>query len=142
MLLLILGKGLKTVRSSVGNSEKAARWPFQEYTFLGNTIDRKGRFKRSTQELSKKGVKTFFSLKKYMSNFQHVPVDLSCKLFDSSNRPIILYNSEIWFMEEYFSVFKAKNRARIHETSCDILSLIDRFSMEKVHHKFLNQFWE
>ena len=71
-----------------------------------------------------------------MSNFQHVPVDLSCKLFDSSNRPIILYNSEIWFMEEYFSVFKAKNRARIHETSCDILSLIDRFSMEKVHHKF------
>jgi hypothetical protein len=39
-------------------------------------------------------------------------------------------------MEEYFSVYKAKNRARIHGTSCDILSLIDRFSMEKVHHKF------
>jgi hypothetical protein len=39
-------------------------------------------------------------------------------------------------MEEYFSVFKAKNRARIHGTSCDILSLIDRFSMEKVHQKF------
>jgi hypothetical protein len=39
-------------------------------------------------------------------------------------------------MEEYFSVFKAKNRVRIHGTSCDILSLIDRFSMEKVHHKF------
>jgi sulfopyruvate decarboxylase TPP-binding subunit len=39
-------------------------------------------------------------------------------------------------MEEYFSVFKAKNRARIHGTSCDILSLIDRFSMEKIHHKF------
>jgi hypothetical protein len=28
-------------------------------------------------------------------------------------------------MEEYFSVYKAKNRARIHGTSCDILSLID-----------------
>ena len=68
-----------------------------------------------------------------MSNFQHVPVDLSCKLFDSL---IILYNSEIWFMEEYFSVFKAKNRARIHGTSCDILSLIGRFSIEKVHHEF------
>jgi hypothetical protein len=39
-------------------------------------------------------------------------------------------------MEEYFSVFKAKNRARIHGASCDILSLIDRFSTEKVHHKF------
>jgi len=70
-----------------------------------------------------------------MSNLQHVPVDLSCKLFDSLIRPIILYNSEIWFMEEYFSVFKAKNRTRIHGTNCVILSLIDRFSMEKVHSK-------
>jgi hypothetical protein len=43
-------------------------------------------------------IKTFFSLKKYMSNFQHVPVDLSCKLFDSLIRSIILYNSEIWFI--------------------------------------------
>jgi hypothetical protein len=116
--------------------QKSELTEVQEYTFLGNTIDRKGRFKRSTQELSKKEPKTFFSLKKYMSNFQHVPVDLLCKLFDSLIRPIILYNSEIWFMEEYVSVFKAKNRARIHGTSCDILSLIDRFSMEKVHHKF------
>jgi hypothetical protein len=38
-------------------------------------------------------------------------------------------------MEEYFSVFKTKNRARIHGTSCDILSVIDRFSMQKVHFK-------
>jgi hypothetical protein len=29
-----------------------------------------------------------------MSNFQHVPVDLSCKLFDSLIRPIILYKNE------------------------------------------------
>jgi hypothetical protein len=71
-----------------------------------------------------------------MSNFQHVPVDLSCKLFDSLIRPIILHNSEIWFMEEYFSVFKAKNRARIHGTSCDILSLIDRFSTTGTCWKF------
>jgi hypothetical protein len=92
---------------------------------------------RDPRKNFQKGTKDF---KKYMSNFQHVPVDLSCKLFDSLIKPIILYNSEIWFMEEYFSVFKAKNRVRIHGTSCDILSLIDRFSMEKVHHKFVNQF--
>jgi hypothetical protein len=36
----------------------------------------------------------------------------------------------------FLRVFKAKNRARIHGTSCDILSLIDGFSMEKVHHQF------
>jgi hypothetical protein len=69
----------------------------KEYNFLGNIIDNKGRFKRSAQELSKKGLKAFFSLKKYLSEFLHVPVQLSCKLFDSLIRPIILYNSEIWW---------------------------------------------
>jgi hypothetical protein len=33
----------------------------KEYNFLGNIIDNKGRFKRSAQELSKKGIKAFFS---------------------------------------------------------------------------------
>ena len=67
----------------------------KEYNFLGNIIDNKGRFKRSAQELSKKGLKAFFSLKKYLSECLHVPVELSCKLFDSLIRPMILYNSEI-----------------------------------------------
>jgi hypothetical protein len=44
----------------------------KEYNFLGNIIDNKGRFKRSAQELSKKGLKAFFSLKKYLSEFLHV----------------------------------------------------------------------
>jgi hypothetical protein len=38
----------------------------KEYNFLGNIIDNKGRFKRSVQELSKKGLKAFFSLKKIL----------------------------------------------------------------------------
>jgi hypothetical protein len=32
----------------------------KEYNFLGNIIDNKGTFKRSAQELSKKGLKAFF----------------------------------------------------------------------------------
>ena len=35
----------------------------QEYTFLDNTIDRKGRFKRSTQEFSKRDQRPFSPLK-------------------------------------------------------------------------------
>jgi hypothetical protein len=48
----------------------------KEYNFLGNIIDNKGRFTRSAQELSKKGLKAFFSLKNYLSEFLHVPVEL------------------------------------------------------------------
>jgi hypothetical protein len=54
-----------------------------EYNFLGNIIDNKGNFKRSIQELSKKGLKVLFALKKYMSNFVNVPADVSCELFDT-----------------------------------------------------------
>ena len=71
-----------------------------------------------------------------MSDFLHIPIDLSCKLFDSLIRPIILYNSEIWFMEDYFSIYKAVKRARLHGRNCDKLSLSDKFCFEKVHNKF------
>ena len=66
-----------------------------------------------------------------MSEFLHVPVELSCKLFDSLIRPIILYNSEIWYIEDYYYIYKADNGS-----NCDKLSFVDRFSFEKLHHKF------
>lgn len=60
------------------------------YRFLWNTIGNKGRFKRSTHEIFEKALKALLSLKKIcMSNFHHVPVDLSCKLFDSLIKPLI-----------------------------------------------------
>ena len=108
----------------------------KEFNFLGNIIDHKGKFKRSMQELSKKGLKALFSLRKYMSNFRHVPVNVSCKLFDTLIRPVILYNSEVWFMDEYHSVFKSMQRARSNGSDCDILSLADKYAFEKIHIRF------
>ena len=66
----------------------------------------------------------------------YISVELSCKLFDMLIRPIIIYNSEIWYMDEYLSIFKALNRSREHGTLCDILTLVDRSSFEKIHIKF------
>jgi hypothetical protein len=40
-------------------------------------------------------------LRKLFSNFEQLPVNLSCKLFDTLIRPIISYNCEIWYMNEY-----------------------------------------
>ena len=71
-----------------------------------------------------------------MSDFQHVPVDLSCKLFDTLLRPILLYNSEIWFMDDYMSVLRSIERSEKNGTSCDKLHLEEKFSYEKVHNKY------
>ena len=106
-----------------------------EYNFLGNIIDNKGNFKRSIQELSKKGLKILFALNKNMLNFVNVPADLSCKLFDTLIRTILLYNSEVWFMENYLSIYKSVTRSRSHGTICDTLSLGDKFCFEKIHHR-------
>ena len=71
-----------------------------------------------------------------MSNFNFVPTNLSCKLFDTLIRPILTYNSEIWFMDNFQSAFRASNRAAVNNTFCDTLALAEKYPFEKVHSKF------
>ena len=71
-----------------------------------------------------------------MSNFNFVPTSLSCKLFDILIRPILAYNAEIWFMDNFNSTFKALNRAEANNSFCDVLSLSEKYSFEKIHSKF------
>ena len=103
-----------------------------KYNFLGNVIDFKGSFKKATQELSKKGLKVLFSLKNRFMNFNSNPVNLSCKLFHILIRPILTYNSEIWFMDDYFSISRAISRSEQSGSVCDTLSLEDTFCYEKI----------
>lgn len=104
-----------------------------QYNFLGTIIDHKGCFKSGIQELSKKGLKVLFSMRKIFSNFEQLPVNLSCKLFDTLLRPILTYNCEIWYMEDYLPIYRALIRADKNNKTCDTLSLEDKTSYEKIH---------
>ena len=108
----------------------------KEYNFLGNIIDSKGTFKKAVAELGKKAMKVLFALKTRFKNFNSLPVNLSCKLFDTLIRPVLLYNSEIWFMDSYLTVYRSFNRASKNGTHCDTLSLEDKFNFEKLHNNF------
>ena len=108
----------------------------KEYNFLGNVITYRGNFKKAVQELTKKGLKVLFALKGRFSNFQSIPISLSCKLFDVLIKPVLLYNSEVWFMEEYFSIIKSMKRAAQRGSVCDSLSLEDKFPFEIVHNRY------
>ena len=55
---------------------------------------------------------------------------------DTLIRPVMLYNSDIWFMEEYAPIYKSLKRSEQHGSNCDILSLEEKFSYEKIHNKF------
>ena len=69
-------------------------------------------------------------------NFNSNPVNLSCKLFHILIRPILTYDSEIWFMDDYFSISRAISRSEKSGSVCDTLSLEDQFCYEKIHNKF------
>ena len=81
-----------------------------QYNFLGTIIDHKGCFKSGIQALSKKGLKVLFSMRKIFSNFEQLPLNLSCKLFDTLLRYILTYNCEIWYMEDYLIYILVKKR--------------------------------
>ena len=51
-------------------------------------------------------------------------------------RQILTYNSEIWFMDDYFSISRAIFRSEQSGCVCDTLSLEDKFCYEKIHNKF------
>ena len=51
-------------------------------------------------------------------------------------RPILAYNSEIWFVDDYFSISRAISRSEQSGSVCDTLSLENNFFYEKIHNKF------
>ena len=87
-------------------------------------------------KILQKGFKSSFSLRKLFSNFQHLPVNLSCKLFDTLIRPVVNYNSEIWYMDDCLPLYRALLRAEKNNKSCDALSFDNRTTYEKIHTKF------
>ena len=107
----------------------------KEYIFLGNIINFKGSFKTSIQELTKRDWKSLFALKSRFSNFQTLSVNLLCKLCDILIWPVVLYNCEVWFPEEYLPVLRATDRANRNRTICDLLSFEEKKSYEQVHNK-------
>ena len=49
----------------------------------------------------------YISGPKLLSNFEQLPVNLSCKFFGTLIRPILSYNCEIWYMDEYRAMLRA-----------------------------------
>jgi hypothetical protein len=99
-----------------------------QYNFLGTIKDHKGCFKSGIQELSKKGLKVLFSMRKIFSNFEQLPVNLSCKLF-------IIVKFGIWRIIFQYTD-SALIRADKNNKTCDTLSLEDKTSYEKIHTRY------
>lgn len=76
-----------------------------------------------------------FSMFKYLNPLTNIPLNVYKKLFESLVRPILTYNSEIWYMDFYEKVIKSLNRSK-DNPKFDIISLIDTSYIEKSNLKF------
>lgn len=107
-----------------------------KYKYLGNLIEASGKFHSTHVELSKKGSKVLFSMFKSLNPSDNIPLNIHKKLFDSLVKPILMYNSEIWYMDFYEKIIKKQLRANKSNTNFDILALLDSSFVEKVNLKF------
>jgi hypothetical protein len=83
-----------------------------KYKYLGNLIEASEKFHSTHIELSKKGSKVMFSMFKYLNPIENVSIKICKKLFESLVKPILIYNSEIWYMVFYEKILIAGKQVK------------------------------
>jgi exonuclease III len=101
--------------------------PTDKYTYLGCTINSKGTFSDTREELFKKSLKALFKLNQSFSGATPPP-NLFNKLFDTMIKPILLYNSEIWSSD-------LSNKAKKRDLN-SFFNDNEKESFELLHNKF------
>ena len=70
------------------------------YKYLGLTIHRNGSFSQAKLDLSKKGTKVAYSVKNTLQSDNFETINSFLKAFDAMVKPVILYGSDVWGIEE------------------------------------------
>lgn len=92
-------------------------------TYLGLTLTPSGKFTLARETLVKKGSKVMATVRRMLSNCDHIPITLYCKLFDSLIKPVILYGNEVWGPEllQYKTAFDKNQIEQFHLKFCKIV---------------------
>ncbi|MES9993748.1 MAG: reverse transcriptase family protein [Candidatus Thiodiazotropha sp.] len=98
-----------------------------KYKYLGIEFSSSGSWTAAISNLSNRGMKALFLLKRYICSGNINP-RLALKLFDQMIKPILCYGSEIW------SVFDSNKRNFRH--SDGIAKFLENLDIEKVHTRF------
>jgi hypothetical protein len=87
-------------------------------------------------ELSKKGSKVMFSMFKYLNPIENVSIKIYKKLFESLVKPILMYNSEICYIDFYEKILEGQLPANKSNSNFDLIDSLDTSFLEKVNLKF------
>ena len=97
------------------------------YKYLGLVFNAGGAWSYPVDDLSTRGIKALFSLKRYICTGNIKP-RLGLKLFDQTIKPILCYASEIWTACDL-----SKRKVR---TGDGLVKYLDNIAIERVHVQF------
>ena len=90
------------------------------YKYLGLTFSAYGNFRVAKQELRKMALKALFQLKAKMGAFFRTSPRITIKLFDSLVKPILLYGSEVWGIDNKLTDINEPIES-VHTKFCKLL---------------------
>ncbi len=106
--------------------------PVRKYCYLGIEFSLNGSFKHAINELRKKALKAFFSIKK-MVDTRALTTSTMMKLIDSLVKPVATYACPIWLP----STNILKEMARNSKRQCNLARIAAKDSFETTHIKML-----
>ena len=102
------------------------------YKYLGLVFNASGTWSNATDNLSTRGLKAIFSLKRYICS-GNIQVLVGMNLFDQMIKPILCYASEIWSACDLAE--------RKFCTGDGFAKYLDNIAKEKVMLNFANFYW-
>jgi len=104
--------------------------PIRKYTYLGIQFSLNGSFKSTIDELRKKALRAFYTIKRTVDT-RAMPVSILTKLVNSLIKPVATYSCPVWLPST------ALMKHYIQDGSASISSVVSKDPLESCHLKIL-----
>ena len=133
--VLVFNKSGRQLKVSFGLNYGSTKIPSgKEYCYLGITFSLSGSLTKAQDELRKKGLRAYFSLKNTV-DVRNLSIKSLFRLFDSLIVPVFTYGCQIWLFDTNLVKMVASNTLfKDNKTS---LNKIASDHTERIHLKFL-----
>ena len=133
--VLVFNKSGRVLNESRGFKYGNTKIPSSKtYCYLGITFTLSGSLKISQEELRKKGIRAYFSLKN-MLDLKNLSVASVFKLFDSLIIPVLSYGCQMWIHNT--QLFQLISTGKLLSNGIDSLKKIATDPIERIHIKML-----
>ena len=133
--VMVFSKSGRQLQESYGFKYGSETIPSTKmYCYLGIVFSLTGGFKNAQDELRKKGLRAYFSLKRLI-DLKQLTSKSVFKLFDALILPVCSYGCQVWMPTTSF--FKMMAMDKIHENTVNSMRNLANEPLEQTHLKFL-----